>query len=237
MKLLRRYYSLFLENVNNSCARRLKNKLKDTDFTIISNNCWGAELYKELNLVYNTPFVGLYIFAPCCIKMLKNLKLYLSQGLAFIETSRYQEANAERLKKSYPIGLLGNDAEIHFVHYATAEEAREKWSRRVKRINWDELFIEFCDRDRFTVHLLEEFERLDFPKKICFTSKDYSGFKSVLWIRDCANETSVMDGKRLYGVCKKYFDIADWLCGGNGRLSLTQKIFSRFIFFLNHPIG
>ena len=54
--------------------RRLKNK----NFTIICDNCWAGKVYQELGLPYQTPFVGMFVFSPDYIKMLKNLKHYLS---------------------------------------------------------------------------------------------------------------------------------------------------------------
>ena len=57
--------------------RRLKNK----NFTIICDNCWAGKVYQELGLPYQTPFVGMFIFSPDYIKMLKNLKHYLSGNI------------------------------------------------------------------------------------------------------------------------------------------------------------
>ena len=54
--------------------RRLKNK----NFTIICDNCWAGKVYQELGL-------------PDYIKMLKNLKYYLSGNipLTFVKESKY----------------------------------------------------------------------------------------------------------------------------------------------------
>jgi uncharacterized protein (DUF1919 family) len=194
----------------------LKRQLKTVNFTIISSNCWGAEAYKELNLQYSTPFVGMFMFAPCYIKMLKDLKSYMVKDLDFIDISRYEEANITRKKKAYPIGLLGGNVEIHFLHYSNAQEASAKWIRRKERINWENLFVEFSDRDNFTTELLEEFEKLPFPNKICFTSLYYPQFRTTVWIKESEGSPSVMDGIELYKACKKYFNLIGWLNGGSG---------------------
>lgn len=78
MIFLKKAYKLLLGFVNRLYAKSLSSRIEDRNFTIISNNCWGGELYKELNLAYNTPFIGLFIYAPCYIKMLKNLRFYLN---------------------------------------------------------------------------------------------------------------------------------------------------------------
>lgn len=103
----------------------LSNRVRNKNFTIISNNCWGATIYQELNLHYLTPFVGLYLNAPCYIKLLKKLAYYLKLPLTFTETSRYEIYNEKKRKGewSYPVGLLDGDIEIHFFHYNSQEEA------------------------------------------------------------------------------------------------------------------
>jgi uncharacterized protein (DUF1919 family) len=62
---------------------------KHGQFTIISNNCWGAGAYHEADLPYQTPFVGLWILGPDYIKLLRNLKEYLFGRIDFTNVSRY----------------------------------------------------------------------------------------------------------------------------------------------------
>jgi len=141
------------KNVTRKTRKVLNRKLmylriKDKNFTIISNDCWGGEVYKDLGLEYTTPFVGIRLFAPCYIKLLKNIKGYIESPLTWISVSRYHSVNEEREKRFFPIGLLKDDVEIHFFHEASEAQAQEKWNRRVKRINWDNLFIKFAgDKD------------------------------------------------------------------------------------------
>jgi uncharacterized protein (DUF1919 family) len=194
---------------------KIKGKIINTNFSVISNNCWGAEIYRELEIQYLTPFVGLFIFATCYIELLKNLDLNMKKDLIFINKSKYESANTLREKQYYPIGLLGGNIEIHFLHYENDQEALEKWTRRTERINWNNLFIEFSDRDEFAENHLEEFDKLPYKQKVCFTSKNYPQYKSAVWIKDCKNDDTVVDGKELYDFCKKYFDIAKWLNSTN----------------------
>ena len=37
--------------------------LENTDFTIISNNCWGGMVYESYNLPKQSPTVGLFFMA------------------------------------------------------------------------------------------------------------------------------------------------------------------------------
>jgi len=169
-----------------------KSRLQRENFTIISNNCWGGEIYRNFDIPYQSPFVGLLIFSPCYIKLLKDFKGYLSTSPAFISSSQYEIANENREKgiwKQYPIGLLGGEIEIHFMHYADEAEAREKWHRRTQRILWNEpdsFFFKFCDRDLCNSNLLEEFDHLELPHKVCFTSKQHPNLQSSIWLKNTA---------------------------------------------------
>ena len=44
-------------------ANHRKKQLKFTDFTIISNNCWGGMIYESYNLPKESPTVGMFFMA------------------------------------------------------------------------------------------------------------------------------------------------------------------------------
>ena len=208
--------------------KQLMNKsVKDKNFTIVSNNCWGSELYRDMGLMYNTPFVAVIIYAPCYIKLLSNLKEYLESPLTFTNVSRYDLANEERKTRLYPIGLLKEDIEIHFYHIFNELEAKEKWNRRVKRINWENLFIVFCGEKCCTEEILEEFEKLDFPYKVCFTAKKYPRLKSTIAIKEYAN-----NGASMYYISRKYFNVASWLNKESGDISFFEKLIGTLLYSL-----
>lgn len=41
-------------------VNKRRKKLTSTDFTIISNNCWGGMMYESYNLPKQSPTVGLF---------------------------------------------------------------------------------------------------------------------------------------------------------------------------------
>jgi uncharacterized protein (DUF1919 family) len=51
--------------------------IEDVEFCIISSNCIGSKIYQMLNLTYNTPTVGLFLYAPCFVKFAADLATYL----------------------------------------------------------------------------------------------------------------------------------------------------------------
>jgi uncharacterized protein (DUF1919 family) len=193
-------------------GKRPNHKIKfyNNKFTIISNDCWGGIAYQRLGLMYHTPFVGTRILPPCYLRLLKNLKLYLDSPLEFTEKSKYDYVNRERQERYFPIGILNNDVEIHFYHEPTEIDARRSWERRLPRINWDNLYIKFSDREIAwsgdTTKLVEEFDKLEYPYKLCFTSQPYLETKSTVFMPKYVDDASEM-----FSVSQKYFDVIEWL--------------------------
>lgn len=188
------------------------NKIQVSNFTIISSNCWGGAVYEDLKMQYLTPTVGLFLFAPCFIFMLKDLKFYMNCKLNFINKSKYPEANIYiEAFGNYPIGLLNQNIEIHFLHYKNEQEAFEKWERRKMRINWDNLFISCTDRDNMTLELMKQYDELPFEKKVLFTAINYPNIKSAHKIKTYKNNNYVGDLYNERYTVTSSFDLKEWL--------------------------
>lgn len=123
-------------------VRKNKRGLLYEDFTIISNNCWGGMTSEAYGLRKNSPTVGCYFYAEDYLKFIKRLDYYTSIELEFIDakSSNHKEWIYEDGSENVPIGRL-DDIEVVFLHYASKEEAKAKWERRCKRINWDNLIF------------------------------------------------------------------------------------------------
>lgn len=109
-------------------------------------------LYKSYYLPKESPTVGLFIMASDYIKFISDLKGYLKSELTFIDPADskwFEEVSDDKRYGTYPVGKL-KDIEIFFLHYHSEDEARNKWLRRIKRINWDRLLIKFNDQNGCT---------------------------------------------------------------------------------------
>ena len=148
--------------------------LKNRDFSIISNNCWGGLVYDKYALPYRSPTIGLYFYADEYIRFVSNLKKYLASDLEFIsiDESKHKDSILEKGENSVLIGLVGGDVEVVFLHYHSKEEAYEKWTRRCKRVNFDNLIIKCNDQNGFTNKEFEEFCSLPYKNKIFFTANE-----------------------------------------------------------------
>ena len=179
-------YKMMLKLNEGVFAKRRQKQLKKKEFTIISNNCWGGYIYRLFNSQYQSPTVGLFIMPDDYIRFINNLEHYIKDcKLEFIkpeESKHYKELKEHDRFGEYPIGVL-DDVEICFMHYKTEKEALEKWTRRAKRINWDNLIIKFCDQNGCTAKHIKEFNKIaKYKKMICFTAKQYPGeYNIYMW--------------------------------------------------------
>ena len=134
-------------------------------YCIISNNCYGIDYYKEQHIPYNTPFVGLFLYPECYIRLLENFDSVMKMDLTYCMFSKYG-------KTTYPVGNLGKDIEIHFLHYKTFQEASDKWKRRKARMHsLADCIVKFCDRDGFEKSHGQRFLDLPFKSKVLFVTK------------------------------------------------------------------
>ncbi len=172
-------YPQYLRNI---LAPIRKIGLKNREFTIISNNCWGGIMYQYYGLEYRTPFIGLFIPMPCYIKLLSDFDAAMAADLSFIEAgqSEYYRKIPDLADKKYPIGVLPGGIEIHFLHYKSREEARAKWEKRKSRINKNNMLVKMAEIDFCTKELIEKFDNLPFKNKICYTANNYPGIKSAV---------------------------------------------------------
>jgi uncharacterized protein (DUF1919 family) len=187
-----------------------RKRLHNKDFTIISNNCWGGGVYEDLGQKYNSPTIGLFFFAPCYFEFLKNLKSNLSEEISFVSDSKYPKARELQEKQSYPIGTLGGSIEIHFLHYHSCDEARDKWNRRRLRVNYDNLFLSFSDSEGYDLDGLEFFDSLPFSK-VFFTAKPNLPVRSCIWLKGYKNQPHVGDIYSNRWSYRFFFDVVRWL--------------------------
>lgn len=186
-----------------------KNYLGKKEFCIISNDCWGAELYKILDRPFNTPFIGLMLMGPCYIKLLEDFKYYLNLPLNFIDNSKYGEMQVIKSGTNFPLGVLGDSGiEVHFLHYKSKEEAKDKWQRRLIRIDWDHLFIKYdCNKDYADKATVEKFIKMRYANKLIFGKENF-GFKEVVLVEHCA-----YNAVKQFRSCFLNFSPVGWLKG------------------------
>lgn len=187
------------ECILNSCIGR--GEIHDfNQISIISSNCFAGRIMQDLKMEYNTPTLGLYFMYPDYIEFLSNLRHYLTEAkIEFLEHSKYPIGDERRAAWShwYPIGLLNGKVEIHFLHYHSEKEAAEKWYRRAKRVNFDNLFIVGMQQNLCTEKDIIAFDALPFRHKVMFSTSQLT-LESNIYMPEFAGSDSVGDAYK-YG--------------------------------------
>lgn len=156
-----------VENKLFASARR--KSLNNTNFSIICNNCWGGFVYRYFGLPYLSPTVGLYFYSEDFIKFAKDIPKYIAMPITMISAkdSKHYEDLKRKGQENIPVGVL-DDIEIVFLHYKTPEEAQEKWTRRCKRVNFNNIVLKYSYMNQPSETCLKEFDALPIKKKVMF---------------------------------------------------------------------
>lgn len=152
-------------------------KLTNTNFTIISNNCWGGLVYESYGLEKQTPTVGMYFAPEEYLRFLSELEHYICHcEITFVapEQARHKQLYLQDKNfGKFPIARVG-DVEIAMLHYHSEEEARQKWERRCSRVNWEKLIVKMNDQNGCTQEHAEMFAQLPFKHKVFMTVNDWN---------------------------------------------------------------
>mgnify|MGYP002624874316 CR=1 FL=1 len=134
-------------------------RLRRSNLSILSQNCWGGLIYHSFGLPFLSPTVNIYFKERDFLQLLSDPLRTLDAELRF-----YATAFDEDDQRHYPVMSLGG-SKIHMIHYDDEKSARIKWEDRRLRLNWYNLLVMMYTEQQ---EILEEFDRLPFGKKVCF---------------------------------------------------------------------
>lgn len=208
-KIITRLINKYDAVQKNIAIQYYRMQIGNKKFCIFSNDCWGAEMYKLLDRPFNTPFIGLMLMSPCYLKLLENPKYYLSLPLNFVKKSKYDSMQKMGAGNSFPVAMLGDsNIELQFLHYASPTIAKEKWERRIKRIDWENLFIKYdCGKDYADQESVENFLKLPYKNKLVI-GKDNFGNDEVFILNNYS-----YDAVEQFRNCFNSFNPIKWLLG------------------------
>ncbi len=196
---------------NSYCSIKRK-RLKNLNFSLISNNCIGGVIYHDLGQQFKSPTINLLIKPDDYLVFLENLEESLSTDI--IEDVDSQE--------SYPVGIIrlkcGKDVFVHFMHYDSFDNAYKKWIERVKRVDFDNLYILFEMGFSTSEEYIRNFLSLPFKHKAAIVNKKNLKNEPCLHFLDIYNDDYV-NGKILFHrsgllTYKRYldqFDYVEWI--------------------------
>ena len=213
-----RYEDIFEKKALERYQRRNRKRLTNHGFTIMANSCIGAQVYRDLNLRFDTPFVGSYMTPEDFVVFMSNPKYWVDQ-----------EIIEEHTKATCPVGLIGGKLRIFFVSDKSFEDGVTKWKYRKERIHWDNLFVMFNPLEQdfeinsnYSKHMcstetIHKFVNLNLKNYVVITNvKEHILNNSCILLKRYINYKyppyigiiSVISGKRIFD---RYFDVVHWL--------------------------
>ena len=179
-----------LEKKKKAYLNKKRNKLKNHDFSIISNNCIAGIMYHDLNMRFSSPTINLWLPPEDYMLFLLNLNEAISA-----EVFEYTDS-----EKKYPVGyiLLHNKKRIliHFMHYPSFKIAKQKWDERKARINWENLFVLFETGKDSSDELINDFLALPYNHLFAITNNSYHNSKRTIAL-DLYDKEDYVNGKIL----------------------------------------
>ena len=146
-----------------------RKRLRNTSFSLITNNCIGGVISHDLGLQFRSPTINLYFTYEDFILFCQHLRYYLSLPVEEVES-----------EMDYPVGALKGEygtVRIYFQHYGSFGQAKEKWERRASRVDFDNLYV-MMESKKCSQTILEQFDHLDLPNKVVLTDGPHPEIRS-----------------------------------------------------------
>ncbi len=178
-----------------------RKKLKNKTPSILCDNCNAGIILHDLGLRFNTPVINLYFEPGDYLKFLSDPKKYIGTEPAQIESD-----------KPFPVGRI-EDITVYFMHYASFDEAKNKWIERSSRVDFDNLFVMMTDKNGCTYEQIAAFDALPFEHKVIFTHKPYLEFRSACYMKGFENdgEVGVLSDWKPGFLKRRYIDDFDYV--------------------------
>ena len=174
LKKYRKILRIFID-LNN------KKRLKNSNFTIISQNCVAGVIYHDLGLPFLSPTINLSMRSCDFVKLCRNLRRYME--------IKPVPLNDSEDRYPFPLAKL-DDIVLYLVHYDTFESFLLKWEERKKRINYENLYFIMVENDGCSLGDMIEFNRLENEHRVILVSKKKLGIDNAVFIEPNYKTTS-----------------------------------------------
>ncbi len=133
-------------------------KLRHSQLSILSMNCFGGFCYHRFGLPFLSPTINMFTSDIDFVKFLKDPVNNIKKQLVTKKITKGEQ-------KDYTVFMLGDIEWDMTIHYKDENVAFRKWYSRCLRINWFNLFVTMYTENP---KILAEFDKLPYSKKVCF---------------------------------------------------------------------
>ena len=182
-------------------ARQLPRK----PFSIISDDCWGGQVYRHHKLPYLSPTVGLQVMHTDYISFIQNL-----------QQPDFLDFKEEALTNKYPT-IRNPYALLLCVHYESAKRAIEAFKRRYHRMVWENLYFKIdFGKPWYSAADVDAWNQMRLPRSIALVYPKLH--KRGVPINHVHNAVTVenwrRDGSKMYFASRRHFDLMRFLSTG-----------------------
>jgi uncharacterized protein (DUF1919 family) len=202
-------------------ARRYQHRrLLRRDFTIISDDCWGGQIYSVFGLKCHSPFIGMGVTAHEYIDFLNH---FFDEGaLDVLGVSTRADGKYHLIQTRHAL--------LHGMHYDSAEDFRHTYERRCKTILRDRVFIKIdFGKKKYTADDIARWNALKLPNSVALYP-DLPRFRALNIHNGVALPDWKLDGAKQFHISCRRFDIFTWL--NHGTIELTQAYRFRQILLM-----
>lgn len=205
--------------VRQKFASRISRRLLPERFSIISDDCWGGQLYRQIHLSYATPTVGLWIRPGDYLDYIGLIEEGPGgHDLEFIQSD-----------KPYPVASVSG-IRIHFMHFDNEDEARDQYQKRWERVHHDKILFKIdFGKPGYRLEDIERWNDMKLAHSVAVYPSEMEippeGVHNGIEIPDW-----VLDGAKMFDVTRKYFDVFEWVRSGEIDSSVTYRLLNFLIF-------
>ena len=227
---LARPWTDHLKNWRNHAGGALNRAgLEEREFTVLSNDCWGQALYEGYGLPLQTPLAGSGMYADCFIRFLSDIEGYLRSPLRFVRNTRHVALGRVRNQRwPWPIAVLREDVEVHFLHHRSEDACRRVWEAGCEKLQLKRIAVKFSvDKDGATEEHVRRFAAMPFERKLLISRNHHPGIACAVEIPNYVANGAVMFRRSI-----KHFDCTHWLNTGeilrtSPRIWMNKAIYAR----------
>lgn len=111
-----------------------RRRLKNSEFSILSQNCVGSIWYHDLGLKFTSPTINMKFAPNDWVDFLADFQNNINLPITFLKSD-----------KTYPVGLIGDKFFVEFVHYHSEDEVVQKWNERKMRLLPRKVVLAFAE--------------------------------------------------------------------------------------------
>lgn len=204
-------------NPRSILAIALQKRLLPASFTILSDDCFGGQLQRQLGLEYTSPTTGIGMNAHNFMDLVVNIHKPDAGELTFIDDSPY----------SYPVGSTPYVKLIHFFYDKDREVVLTKWNHRFKGIDYQNIFVKIdFGKPSARPEDIARWNELKLPNSLALVPPSLAdqAIHNKLVIPDYSK-----DGAAMFNVSRKYFNVFDWLKTGQIRRTLSYQLLNTLL--------